>query len=1023
MNRTAHRTPLITAVLVLLSVPAGLDAQYFGRNMVQYDRFDFRRFETAHFSIYAYTSEEAGAREVARLVERWYERHARTFEWEFRQKKPFLLYADQPDFQQSTLGEGRITEGTGGFTEPLKDRVVLPMTGSLADDDHVIGHELVHSFQFDIVESTRGGGIRGISALPLWFVEGMAEYLSLGRHDPHTTMWLRDAVLRDDFPSLAQLSRDARYFPYRYGQGLTAYIAGRWGRDALIRLFREASRRGFEPALQEVLGMPGDTLVDQWRAAVEAEARPVLQGRTPPAEVGRLVLGSEDEEQPLYIAPVASPDGRFVAFFSARDLFSIDLYLAEVETGRVVGRLASAATDPHLDALRFVESSGSWSPDGARFAYVGYAAGDNEVVVADVESRRTIRRYATPGVGSIQNVAWSPDGLRIAFSGTVGGFGDLFILDVETGAVEQITRDRYSNLQPSWSPDGRVLAYVTDEGEDADLQHLSVGRPRIALLTLSTGERRIVRPFAGAKHINPQFSPDGVHVYFVSDPEGVSDVFLLDLGTEEVAALTHVATGVSGITSSAPALSVAAKSGDILLSVFRGAGYTVHALPSDAPREVVRGAPAMRAPSAGTLPPAAADWVSAYLGDSTTGLQRDAVVEVTPYRARLGLTYVYSPEIAVGVNSFGTQLGGGVGAVFSDILETQEVGVATVVQGSWRDAGAQAYYQNKRNRLRWAVSGGHIPYRADYAAYGFVPVEVAPGDTAFAEVYQQFTERIYFDQLGLSASYPLSTTRRVEGGISGTRLGYGLERFQQVLSGPGAGRSGSRQLPAPSSLYFAQASAAFVTDNSFFGFTSPVRGGRSRYEVGATSGDLDFLTVLVDSRRYFFRNPSALAFRVLHYGRYTGDASSNRLTPLFLGYETLVRGYESGSFEVRECAVPGAAAGTCPVFDRLRGSRIAVANAELRLAFLGVERLGLIEFPYLPTELAFFVDAGAAWGTGEDLKLEWARRTADRVPVVSTGVSARMNLFGALVLEIYYAYPFQRPDRGAHFGFGLAPGW
>jgi hypothetical protein len=53
----------------------------------------------------------------------------------------------------------------------------------------------------------------------------------------------------------------------------------------------------------------------------------------------------------------------------------------------------------------------------------------------------------------------------------------------------------------------------------------------------------------------------------------------------------------------------------------------------------------------------------------------------------------------------------------------------------------------------------------------------------------------------------------------------------------------------------------------------------------------------------------------------------------------------------------------------------------------------------------------------------WERDTPDRIPVVSTGVSARMNLFGALVLEVYYAYPFQRPKKGAHLGMSFVPGW
>ena len=85
---------------------------------------------------------------------------------------------------------------------------------------------------------------------------------------------------------------------------------------------------------------------------------------------------------------------------------------------------------------------------------------------------------------------------------------------------------------------------------------------------------------------------------------------------------------------------------------------------------------------------------------------------------------------------------------------------------------------------------------------------------------------------------------------------------------------------------------------------------------------------------------------------------------------------------------------------------------------------GLLEFPYLPTEVAFFVDGGVTW-TGSDLPvLEWTTKpTTERIPVFSAGVSTRFNLFGYTVLEIFYAKPFQRPGKGAHFGFQIVPGW
>jgi outer membrane protein assembly factor BamA len=179
--------------------------------------------------------------------------------------------------------------------------------------------------------------------------------------------------------------------------------------------------------------------------------------------------------------------------------------------------------------------------------------------------------------------------------------------------------------------------------------------------------------------------------------------------------------------------------------------------------------------------------------------------------------------------------------------------------------------------------------------------------------------------------------------------------------------------------------------------------------------------VLADWRRYAFLKPVTLAVRGLHFGRYGGDATDDAITPLFVGYPTLVRGYSSGSFDVAECTQT--AGSTCPEFDRLEGSRVVVANAELRIPLLGTERFGLIDGGgFLPIDVAFFGDAGLAWDPGDDVKLKFDRDTIERVPVFSAGVSTRVNILGSAVAEFYFAYPFQR-DVGWDFGFQLAPGW
>src|SRR5512139_2551035 len=195
---TSQRSIACLLCFVTLCVSSPAWAQYFGQNKIQYRNFDFQVLKTEHFDIYFYPREQEGAALAARMAERWYSRLRSLLDHELRGRQPLILYASHVDFEQTNVIGGVLGEGTGGVTEALQRRIVLPLAGPLAETDHVIGHELVHAFQFDMTTRPDAPpGRTGANNLPLWFVEGMAEYLSIGPHDPNTTMWLRDAAARE----------------------------------------------------------------------------------------------------------------------------------------------------------------------------------------------------------------------------------------------------------------------------------------------------------------------------------------------------------------------------------------------------------------------------------------------------------------------------------------------------------------------------------------------------------------------------------------------------------------------------------------------------------------------------------------------------------------------------------------------------------------------------------------------------------------------------------------------------------
>ena len=1065
--------------------------QYFGRNKVNYETFNFRTLKTPHFDVLYYPPSFTAASDAGRMAERWYARLS-PFMRHTLPRRSIVLFADQPDFQQNNITDIE-SEGTGGVTEGFRSRLIMPFTGVYNETNRVLGHELVHVFQYDIANNTPGAQ-QGLSTLPLWLIEGMSEYLVLGRSDVNTATWLRDAARRNDVPSIKKLTTDPRYFPYRYGQALWAYVGGRYGDRAVVDVFRNALRVGFEQAIRRTLDVSTDQLSKDWADAIKGAYLPLIAGRQVPDSVGTNVILQKNKRGSEYnIGPALSPDGRTVAFFSSRGLFGVDLYIADAETGRVRRQLGSINSPREFDAQSFINTSGAWSPDGRQFAHVVYRGGNQVIALYDVANRREARILRTPDIGAALNPAWSPDGRTVAFVGQRGGLTDLYLYDLATNAVTPLMQDRYAQLQPAWSPDGRTLAFATDQGPGTNLDSLAFAPTRLATIDVATRRLQLLTPFQGARHINPQWSPDGRSLYFIADPDGFSDVYRQELASGERFRLTRTATGVSGITNLSPALTVARTTGRVLFSVFdrqgydlvrldgartvgtpvqgTGTGTAVAAGTSGAPTATdvgtgagagvggtgpgsVPGTTPLTATSSssgntggngGVLPPvgnARSSVIEGYLADAGTGLvPADTAFTTTRLVTRLGLNYVAPPQVGGGYNSaFGPQLVGGIAALFGDQLNNQQVVAIVQAQGQVQDIGGQLQYINTKRRWNWGGGAARIPI--PFVQFG---VRARPDLGAGYASYDQNLVRVTFEQASGLLQYPLNASQRFEFSAGASRQSLSVQTFSTLVNAGGIvvgqERTRRRQLGAP--LVTAQGTAAFVGDYSVFGLTSPIGGGRYRFEVSPSFGDLRWTQVTADYRRYLFLRPVTLAARGLHIGRYGGNADQFTslfatngyfgAQPLFLnvpGFNGFVRGYDFRTINYNvECGTGGASRQECPVVDRLVGSRVAAASIEARIPLLAPAGLGIIPTNFLPIDIVPFADAGIAWAGNRRPDVRFVtdanalRNGTARVPVVSAGVSARINLLGFAVIETYYARPFQRPDRNWVLGFQLAPGW
>jgi hypothetical protein len=387
---------------------------------------------------------------------------------------------------------------------------------------------------------------------------------------------------------------------------------------------------------------------------------------------------------------------------------------------------------------------------------------------------------------------------------------------------------------------------------------------------------------------------------------------------------------------------------------------------------------------------------------------------VQPYRARLSLDSVGQPTVGIGADRFGAYAAGGLSLLWSDMLGYHTLATSVMLTSRFQEIGGGVAYINKKSRWNWGIVGEQTPYVTGGFAQGIAPVD---GINRFIEQTQRVTQ-IDRAVTGL-VQYPFSRAQRLEFAAGLRRISFDQDIETRIFSLATGQLIGEDvvELPRPDALNLSEASAALVFDTSIFGATGPIAGRRYRLEYTQIGGSLLYSGVLADYRHYFLpARPFTIAMRGLHYGRYGRDGEDDRLSPLFIGYPGLVRGYEVPSFNASECVSPDVL--QCPAFDQLLGSRMAVASAELRVPLLGLFTRRSYYGP-LPIELALFGDAGVAWTTRQEASF----LGGDRDWVRSVGAAIRVNALGFAILELDYVKPLDRPDRGWQWQFNLTPGW
>ena len=908
-------TPVLLS-LVALAAPPEIAAQYipyYGKNKVKYDNFAWRIYKSPHFEVYYYPEFEQHLGRLVSYLESSYLQISTGLKHEMSAPIPVIFYKTHSEFQQTNLFPAFVPEGVAAFTEPVKNRIVLPIDEPPDQLQGLITHEMVHAFAFDLIPRGIGFGISQ-SPIPLWVDEGLADYFR-GIWEPLDLMMVRDAAITDRVPKLSQAAFQplSGRLVYNLGHAAFEFIESRYGKEG-IRQFLYAMRKGIlggstQNLFRQAFRTTPEEFDNDFERWLKERFKPYRDLQRPD-DFGRDL--SPDIRKGPYTQAYGftpSPSGQIAAIITVNTKESeADVVLISTRDGTVVKNLtpgfSSAFEGLSLNSEWVAGRSLAFDPGGDHVAFFGRTGKGRSLFLVSVLDGKIKRKIKVP-LDQPQAPALLPDGRHAVFAGLREGVADIWKLDMETGTVENLTRDDFYDNNPQVSPDGKLIVYERNVS----------GNRKIYAFPLDDPSRKTQLTFGPFDDTAPYFSTEGNTIYYSSDED--NDIFNLrglDLQTGAIQQYTEV---FGGAMAPAP---VSGPEGDRLafITYFKGE-YRLHTQDTADPMKEI-------------------DQEVRAVSEGIVDFQPDISHDVIPENKRRkglfeGLYLANRPPINVGVTSSG-DFYGGTAVAMTDVLGDQLFTFQVLSIRSYRSYDVR--YTNLASRFQYGANVFDMTQFFFANPYGTFPGTGYRDITRDATIAtQRLTGAQFFGQ------YPLDKSRRVELSVGVMRTDTGYNN----LAVEGQVCANAIALGVPCFInngWSTPVSAYLVQETTRFAQFGPISGSTYRVGVRLAPGVGSLLqrqTVDVDLRKYLRLGSTSSLLAIRARGFYsTGDNPDY----FYFGGNAELRGYPYYSFA---------------------GNQGFFANAELRIPIidLALTPIGVIG----PIRGTAFIGMGGAKFQGQ----------------------------------------------------------
>lgn len=545
-------------LLIIFLIHFGLFTVFaqFGKNKVQYQSFNWRYIQTKHFDVYFHDNNKTLAVFTGIMAENALESIQRTLKYKISYRIPIIVYNSHNQFQQTNVIDMYLPEGIGGVTELFKNRVVLPFEGDYEQFRHVIHHELVHAvindwFYGGTFQSAISRG--NMIEIPLWMHEGLCEWESIGGMDIATDVYIRDLTLSENLPDLQNLDG---YNAYRGGQTFWWFVSERYGKHKIPELLNKYKTSGnLDNAFKTTFNMKLEDFSEEWKKYLKKYYFPDIDKFNYPSDFAIKLTDHRKKRNFYNTSPAISPQGDKVAFIADKDgLFS--LFILDIDKKRET-EIISSFRQQDFEELNVLTPGISWNSDGSKLSISAKYRGEDVIYIIDVNTKKYERIQL--GFKQISSVAWSPKEDIIAFSATILDRKDIFLYNLKSKTLKRLTNDLFYDDHPIWSNDGESIFFVSSRGDNFEIfDTIGIAKPWLLDNTLSDIYQLDLKTL-NLKRItfSPQFkktslaiSPDGNFLYFVSDQNGIGNIYRLEFSNNKIKPITNSLSNITQISMS-----------------------------------------------------------------------------------------------------------------------------------------------------------------------------------------------------------------------------------------------------------------------------------------------------------------------------------------------------------------------------------------------------------------------------------------------------------------------------------------